>query len=183
MINYPTAFPKSQHGAVLIIALLLLVMIMMLGIPAVTTNMLNERMSGNTRQRDLAFQAAEHALQEADAFMSTQTAAALDLQFDPNSDSNCADHANGFLCNGESHDNDAAYWRNTFAWGTASNYRTPTNALATGLVASQPRYVVEKMPDVTDGTPPTTKKYYRITARGLGQDSDAIVILQAMYQY
>ena len=63
------ALPGTQRGATLIIALLILVMIMMYGIPAAMNSTQNERMAGNTRNRDLAFQAAESALKIADSFM------------------------------------------------------------------------------------------------------------------
>jgi type IV pilus assembly protein PilX len=181
------ALPGTQRGATLIIALLILVMIMMYGIPAAMNSTQNERMAGNTRNRDLAFQAAESALKTADSFMNAETFLTLNPRFDPNADGNCSDHTNGFLCNGESHANDAAYWRddgtaNTFDWDTANNYRTPTSTLSE--VAQQPRYVVEKMPDASyPGPPAVTKHYYRVTAMGVGKDSSAVVILQAMYEF
>lgn len=58
------ALKKTQRGVTLVIALLILVMIMMYGIPAAMNSIQNERMTGNTRQRDLAFQATEHAIKQ-----------------------------------------------------------------------------------------------------------------------
>jgi len=174
-------------------------MIMMHGIPTVMNNTLDERMSGNTRNRDLAFQAAEHALKDAETSIRSQTIETMDDYFDPGSESGCSDHGNGFLCNGEDHSNDAAYWRddgtsNTFDWDNTRNYLTPTGPISG--VAEQPRYVVEKMPGVSfcqadptqlastcSGQPTITKNYYRITARGVGKDSGAIVILQTMFEF
>lgn len=192
------ALPGTQRGATLVIALLILVMIMMYGIPAAMNSTQNERMAGNTRNRDLAFQAAESALKIADNFMNAETFVTLDPRFDPNADDNCSDHTNGFLCDGESHANDAAYWRDTFAWNIASNAPASNYTLTSSLegLTVQPRYVVERMPVVQfcqanptqlstacPGNPVIDKHYYRVTAMGVGKDSSAVVILQAMYEF
>ena len=174
----------KQQGATLFTALIFLIMLSLLGVNAAQMSTLEERMSGNTRSRDLAFQAAEAALEHvknnlaagenirslipapADNITGTITAAglrAINVCL-PNS----ADYWNGsgtLDCN----DNPQRYvWTNTTA-------RTPAHTL--NQVASQPMYVVERLSN--DGT---TEKY-RATARGVGGDSDAIVILQAMFSY
>ena len=209
------ALKQTQRGATLVIALLLLVMIAMYGIPAAMNSMQNERMTGNSRNRDLAFQATEHAMRAAEAWLRAQvnladptTFTALDALAPANkSCTEVPDDADpvagdGILPNGECHPNDAAYCQNTFNWTTngKSASETPVNAPALDLVAAQPRYVVERMPGVCSpggalptGTPPTTcpttptpsyiGHYYRITARGVGQDSNAVVILQTMYVF
>lgn len=181
------AFKRTQHGATLVLALLILVMIMMYGIPAAMNSIQNERMTGNTRNRDLAFQAAEHALKKAETWILTKTSSQLNLlapaakscgdspdDADPNS-------TDGILPNGECHANDVAYWRDTFNW--TSYGVNPSGSIDSDLVAAQPHYVVERMPNVTSGSPAVTKYYYRITARAVGQDSNAIVVLQTMYEY
>ncbi|KAB2930003.1 MAG: hypothetical protein F9K25_09845 [Candidatus Contendobacter sp.] len=194
-------FKKTQRGATLIIALLLMVMIAMYGIPAAMNSMQNERMTGNTRQRDLAFQATEHAIKAAETWLYAQTDAALNLLAPANK--SCTDTPDdaptpgaGILPNGECHANDAAYWQNTFDWATNGVYPSGTSIDA-ALVAAQPRYVVERMPNactpsgaLPTGNPPDTcptgdkiGHYYRITARGVGQDSNAVVILQTMYVF
>lgn len=193
---------KTQRGATLIIALLLLVMIAMYGIPAAMNSMQNERMTGNTRNRDLAFQATEHAIKAAETWFFAQTDAALNALAPANLA--CTDvpddvdpvPGDGVLPNGECHANDAAYWQNTFNWAANGVHPTGTSIDA-DLVAFQPSYVVERMPSVcrnpTDPnalptTPPCSSPYvenhyYRITARGVGQDSNAVVILQTMYVF
>ena len=182
------ALPGKQRGATLVIALMILIMIMMYGIPAAMDSIQNERMAGNTRQRDLAFQAAEHTLKKVEAWIYLQTAASLGAVA-PAAVNVCGvgDDADpisgdGILPNGECHPNDVAYWRDTFDWN--SNGINPAGSIDSALVAAQPRYVVERMPNVTTpGSPPVTKSYYRITARGVGKDSNAAVILQTMYEF
>jgi type IV pilus assembly protein PilX len=198
-------FKKTQRGATLIIALLLLVMIAMYGIPAAMNSMQNERMTGNSRNRDLAFQATEHAIRAAETWLYGQTDAALSALAPANlactAVTGVADDADptpgdGILPNGECHANDAAYWQNTFDWAANGVYPSGTSIDA-ALVATQPRYVVERMPNactpsgaLPTGNPPDTcptgdkiGHYYRITARGVGQDSNAVVILQTMYVF
>jgi len=194
------AFKETQRGATLVLALLILVMIMMYGIPAAMNSIQNERMTGNTRQRDLAFQAAEHALKAADTFIHANTAAQLDALApaaktcadSPDDDDDGTVSNDGLLSNGECHSNNADYWRNTFDWTKGVS---PAGSIDAALVATQPVYVVERMPDVSycqpsGGLPPCTlpdtavaKNYYRVTAKAVGQDSNAIVILQTMYVF
>lgn len=197
------ALKKTQRGATLIIALLLLVMIAMYGIPAAMNSMQNERMTGNTRNRDLAFQATEHAIKAAEStWISLPNAAAALDALAPAAKSCTAVPddvdpvpGDGVFPNGECHANDAAYWQNTFNW--AANGVHPGTDIGTDLYATQPLYVVERMPNactpsgaLPTGNPPTTCPtgdkigyYYRITARGVGQDSNAVVILQTMYVF
>jgi len=51
-----------QNGAVLIITLMLLVIMTILGVSAVTTTTMQEKMAGNMHNKNLSFQAAEAAM-------------------------------------------------------------------------------------------------------------------------
>lgn len=185
MKTTPAALPSKQRGATLVIALLMLVMIMMYGIPAAMDSIQNERMAGNTRNRDLAFQAAEHAIRQAETWLFTQTAATL-ATVAPQTTS-CPgvadpDSSDCVSSNGQCHGNDTGYW-NAFNWAVGNVCVIAGGAQLPGaVVAAQPRYVVERMPDVNDPTG-VPRPYYRITARGVGKDSNAIVVLQTMYRF
>lgn len=61
---------SRQHGAVLIVSLLILLVMTVLGIAAMGTTTLQERMANNNRQQQVAFQAAEAALRAAESFLS-----------------------------------------------------------------------------------------------------------------
>jgi type IV pilus assembly protein PilX len=65
-----TAYPRRQRGVALIIALVLLVVATLIGLAASRGTLLQERMSGNTFDRSLAFQRAESALRAAEAAIS-----------------------------------------------------------------------------------------------------------------
>jgi type IV pilus assembly protein PilX len=58
---------RTQRGAALIIALVLLAVMTILGLSVLRSTLMDERMSGSLYDRSLAFQAAEGALREAEA--------------------------------------------------------------------------------------------------------------------
>ena len=53
---------SRQRGVTLVISLIFLLLLTILGVTAMNTSTLQEKMSGNLRDQDLAFQAAESAL-------------------------------------------------------------------------------------------------------------------------
>ena len=152
--------PAREKGATLIVALIFMAILALAGASVALNNTFQERMSGNTRSRDLAFQAAEAALDDAASTINTWRV----LSFDGSQA--------GLTQLVDSQANDAGYWGNASNW---ASYRTPAQTL--NQVAEQPRYRVEKMASVG------TTEYYRVTARGVGAQASAIVVLQAVYSY
>ena len=57
--------PHAQHGVSLVIVLILLIVMSVLGVAVLRSSAMQERMSANLRDRNLAFQAAETALRVA----------------------------------------------------------------------------------------------------------------------
>lgn len=157
---------QRQRGASLMVSLVFLVIIAMLGVTAANVTTLQERMAGHTRDRDLALQAAEAALRDAESRLA-----------DPAFRAGAAPYV---ATNG----NDDAFWESCFAGGSPTCALIHTlsgiNAMQTsgnGAVAAQPRYVLERKPDI-GGT-----EIYRVTARAVGGTAEAIVILQAEFGY
>lgn len=150
---------SSQRGVTLIVALIFLAILMLLGVTVAQTSSMEERMAGNTRDRDLAFQAAEAALKDAETDLPGLVANAFDGS------------TVGLIAYNSATANTSAYW-NTYSWDSASQMAS------TSLphVAGQPRYVIEKLPDVA------STKRFRVTARGVGASTDTTVILQAGYE-
>ena len=60
----------KNTGSVLVISLLILLTLTIMGVTALNTTVMEERMSANTRQRNLAHQAAETAMKEAEQWLS-----------------------------------------------------------------------------------------------------------------
>jgi type IV pilus assembly protein PilX len=153
------AQPSHQRGVTLIVALIFLAILMLLGVTVAQTSSLEERMAGNTRDRDLAFQSAEAALKDAEADLTGFLANAFDGS------------TAGLIAFDAATSNNATYW-NAYDWEDASQ------AASTALkeIAEQPKYVIEKLPDVA------TTKRFRVTARGIGSSTNTVVILQAGYE-
>jgi type IV pilus assembly protein PilX len=162
-----------QHGATLIIGLIMLLLLTLIGVAGIRDTTLQERMVGGERDRALAQQAAESALRIAEKTL-PPTPAIVALT------------STQLLRGGLS---ETAYWQKTTSWaGAVTVTGLPT---ASGL-AESPKYVIEKMPlsysgidgTVNAGSVGATETVvdYRITARGVGSTTDAVVILQTMYR-
>ncbi len=160
-----------ERGASLLVALIFLVVMAMLSVTLANVTTLEERMASNTRDRNLALQAAEAALRDAEVRLAIP-----------------AFRATAFPAFNAARANDAAYWEGCFTAGGVPCNLTfiPTQLLPTlgpGAVAAQPRYVVERKPNVG------ATEIYRVTARGVGgmtNDAgvpDTIVVLQAEFGY
>ncbi len=178
---------KPQRGVVLIVALIFLIALALLGISGSMNNVLQERMASNTRNHNLAFQAAEHALKEADISINAPGGEPIITCPNPN-----PSLGHPLPCqNPPDHPNDANYWRNTFDWTTNNTVTNPVAAgnltLGEGGIADQPRYVIEQMSGGTCSS--GTCRFYRITARGVstfnpdGTTAKDVVILQSMYRF
>ena len=64
-----TSSRKTQGGAVLAVSLVFLVILTLVGVSAMQNTMLEEKMAGNVKDRNLAFQNAESAIREAELFI------------------------------------------------------------------------------------------------------------------
>lgn len=61
--------PARQRGAVLVVSLVILLIVTMIAVSSMRGTVLEEKMAGNTRDRNVAFQAAESAVREAEIFI------------------------------------------------------------------------------------------------------------------
>lgn len=164
-VNGPSR--TGQQGAALIIALVLLLMMTILGVSAMQTTNLQERMAGNMRDRGVAFEAAEAGLRVAES----------ELRPLPPSPFN---NTNGLYT--ESDPEDDPHFR-TVNWNNDGAVRTTSVDGISGDV----RYIIERMDPVTAPSGPSLdtqqvapdRQYFRITARATGKTDDAVVILQS----
>jgi type IV pilus assembly protein PilX len=67
-----TSHERRQRGTVLVISLIVLLVMTLIGITSMQTTVLEERMAGNLRDRNLSFQAAEAGLQLALTYIEDQ---------------------------------------------------------------------------------------------------------------
>ena len=173
---------KHQAGAVLVVGLFVLLILSIIGVFATQSSELQEKMAGNVRNRNLAFQAAESALVAGETYLAKTSAPVFNCTnglYKPR-DINC----DGALETVE-------VWDDSSVWGTeGKSVKFDTDGVASnidlvGLVAS-PRYIIEEIDTVcaTNVTPcpvADQKKTYRVTARAVGTSTDAVVMLQSVF--
>jgi len=161
----PVSAGRQQRGSALIISLVFLLLLTMIGVTSIEDSTLQERMAGNERDRNLAFQAAEAALREGEAYLREQS---------PNF---TASGTGGLLSPDYSGVDPSAV---TYPWASRSR---ASSSLA-GLSAA-PRYTIEWITTQASGPSDqieiVTVSSYRITARAVGGSTDAVVLLQATY--
>lgn len=166
---------NPQTGAALLMALVFLVLLTIISLSSMQATTLEEKMAGNLRDHDVALQAAETALRDAESYITANT-----LSFT----STCT----GGLCtNGVG----VPTW-STYAWDNTKNasYNTSPSPAAsvTGsaipAVAKQPRYfIVDLGPNsvIYPGCSGGSAQGFKIIARGWGQSDSTTVTLQEIF--
>jgi type IV pilus assembly protein PilX len=185
--GYLPSSKRSQQGVALIVALILLVVIALVGLAASRSTIIQQKMSSNLYDREVAFQSAEAALRVAAARLGT---------FPADVSRNCT--AGGTTC-----------FANPFADPNLPSGAILSVPTGTGVgqytagsnATGQPQYVVENMGNWADASSSTgfnqsansnqygaqgkstTSVYYRVTARS-GDPAKVgdrgVVVLQAM---
>lgn len=163
----------AQRGTALVMTLVFLVLLTMLGITAINTSTLEEKMAGNSKDQNLAFQAAETALIAAETWVESTTAA---TQLTVN-------NANGIYDPAASAGTEV--WDTVNLWSSSNVVTYPgvpgTPASGTlGDVTIRPKYIIEKL--ATEALLPSgTKITVRITARGTGASDNTVSMVQSTY--
>lgn len=175
------ATPRQQQGAALIVTVLLMLVISLLGLTAMMRNNLDERMSFNQRDRQVALQAAEAALREAEDGVDARFGSLMDESVFIGLD-DCA-QAQGW-CYPRS---DAQNWSSLAAseWTNQTSTRTlsmTTRAAITG-VSAQPRFLIEYQGTAGPIDPgDLCVAQFLITARATGLNTNSTVTLQSQYR-
>jgi type IV pilus assembly protein PilX len=177
-----------ERGAVLFIALILLVILSLLGVSAARMQTTEERMARNEDNHQMSAQAAEAGLRYAESQISSGLI----------TPTTCAANANGQYTLSPATGNvvSGAYANvpNAITWSAAgaANAITYAGPALTALPANAqtPKIVVESLPAVCmPGDPCNQQGYagqgtaqYRITAYAQGGDSSSYTILQSIYR-
>ena len=133
---------SRQQGAALVIGLIMLLLLTLIGVAGMRDTLLQQKMVTNTKDREVALQAAEAALQAAE--MSLR----LPLTELPITGTGKYDLTNGSIkatldAQRRARSSEAAFWQN---WNWSSNsltYGLSLNGVAAG---NAPQYVIEKLP-------------------------------------
>jgi type IV pilus assembly protein PilX len=193
---------RGQNGAALMISLLMLIAVMLLGLSAAQIALQNEKASRNDRDRQIAFQAAESAIADAE----------MDIQDSPDpvrsrSHIFANDNAEAFVpgCGaGDTNINlglcaqtvgasnptwlEVDFLNETLIAATVPLGKFTGQVFQFGqgsLPARLPRYIVESVPYNALGAsaePGTRSHLYRITAIGFGMRDSTRVVLQTFYR-
>lgn len=162
---------NGQKGAVLIIALVMLLVLTVLGTASIRDTTMEERMAGNFRDLRAAFEAAEAALRTGEAQIANTTV------------------YTAMLFDGTDGTYDVTPLSHSVRPDTAASWRTLDEDQldkANTLLSADAQFYIEKLPPVdlfgsdvqmNAGTPQRT--YFRITARGNGISPNSEVILQS----
>ncbi|MFA7387768.1 MAG: PilX N-terminal domain-containing pilus assembly protein [Thiohalobacteraceae bacterium] len=151
------AMPAGQRGATLIIALIFLLLMTLIGVTSMQSTTLQERMAGNTRDRNLALQAAEAGLREGENWLAT-----------------AANHVTAETATALT---DPATWDGSSPHGAAADF--------TPALASNPVFYVGPSTQVVYGVSSssmTVEDFYPVTAYAEGGADTTAVILQSMFK-
>lgn len=185
MMNARLKAPRAiarQKGSALIIVLVALTALLILTVATSRSNVFLERASSNSREMDLAFQAAETALRAGEA-------AASALAGPSDGDANCATNGVCYLGNNN-------YRLTLGAWSGMSVIQAakaptsildaaPAVTLPAGTVAGvsrQPSYLIEILPSSRAGEDGSSIIYlYRVTAKGFGLGPNSSAVVQSVF--
>lgn len=160
--------PSSQQGAVLVVGLVLLLLLTIIGLSGARDAALQERMSGNMHDLQVARQAAEAALRTGEQF--ARSSASLVV-------------GTGGVVELDERSGSRDYWHDTFNWKDKAVQLHAEEQLEG--VATQPFYAIEKLDftctSIAAGAMEEIE-VYRVTARGVGRSSKAEVFLQSIVQ-
>lgn len=166
MINPYSSF-KHQSGVVLPISMIMLLLLTLISITASQVTGIEEKMAGNSRDTNIAFQAAEAALRGGETFLTQATLPTF-----------TATGTNGLYSETATPPRHSDDWSsfNTVNYSAASLSHT----------ASAPLYVIQQLNSIGSGTLDagnySENELYRITARGVGGTNTAVVVLQSVYK-
>ncbi|MFD2192193.1 pilus assembly PilX family protein [Pistricoccus aurantiacus] len=157
--SHPHPHRHSQAGAALVVGLIFLMLMTMLGLSAMQSTVLQERMAGNLRDHEMAFQAAEAALRKGEGELIASPAISSSQRLTE------------------------ALGKPLDQWAGSDDVGSTTHVMpgAAG-VAANPLFYVGPPIQVRIGveTPPVYQQVYTVTARGVGGRPTSVVILQSL---
>ena len=165
--------PFAQSGMVIIVGLIFLMILTLIGISAMNSTALSEKLTQNLRDSTAAFGAAEASMSDGEAWLQAQVAA-------PTAVTTCTSSP----CNVWASNTLGTIYTQPTSWWLA---RAKTFSSTLYGVVAQPQYIIEFHSFVPyELSPDSFGKgqgyyYYRVNARGTGATSNAQVNLQSIY--
>ncbi len=176
----PAMRPQRQRGTALILSLVFLLLLTILGVTAVSTSTLQEKMAGNMKNQNVALQATESALRDGEIRLRALVQASIvAIGATPIPDNTVG----GIYSLGTFDAMNDAWW--------AANSTPYANDGVDQITqaAQEPRSVIEKITteyyDVNakiDYSEPPGMVYFRVWARGAGDTANTQSTLQSTYK-
>ncbi|WP_455201815.1 pilus assembly PilX family protein [Kaarinaea lacus] len=168
---------QHQSGSVLIISLIIMLVLTILGVSGMKSAVLEEKMAGNVRDTQLAFQAAEATLREAEQYINTNIVSLTD--FDTDGSDGLYDKSQQRL------------WDN-ISWNSSDSIEY-TSFNTSYAVNAAPRFIIQhlasqqndvdqlNLDNYGQGTGAGRVEMFLITARATGSSGNNIVMLQTTF--
>lgn len=178
---------RRDGGFSLLVILLMMVVLAFIGLGAMNSSLLQERMAGNASDQNLAMQAAEAALRDAESDIEAN------FNYGPPYPAGCHDGICGTPSMNPADPQSRPVWdTKSVDWSDAGSvrvYGSHTGAAVLPGVKQQPRYIVEQLIPLPIGTSQCSwcrnaggqAIPYRITVRATGQRDSTVVMLQSTY--
>lgn len=183
---------NTQQGVVLITTLVLLLVMTLLGVTAMNTTTIQEKMAGNNLDRERAFQAAEAALRDAEQLLEDPPASIDPLSgavSDDCTDGLCTKREDNAGFDFDAAEGDAGWYDERWldatldVWDTANKHREYASTISG--VSTTPKYIIEFLSTVDcpgSITGANDCEIYRVTALATGGTTNSRVMLQSTYR-
>lgn len=167
---------NKQKGIALVISMIMLLMMTLLGISAMKTSMIEQKMAGNSRDVTIAFQAAETGLRDAELWLANQVS-------EPKDNTTGSNRVWTDASMDPDTSNAVSWWQEvnqTWWMNSATAYGTAINNVNT-----VPHTVIEYRQFIPDtllkgnGSAEAGMTHYQVTSRGTGGSDQARVLLQS----
>lgn len=173
---------SRQRGVVLVITLILLLVLTLVGLAATTSTSLEERMTANQRDTQVAFQAAEAALRSGESTLQNAAAGPFNNSggmFDSTTAATLTPPITDFVAYAT---DSATVWDNNNSMAYAGTLDPAP--------ASVPRFFIVQTTMVANATgsslaadqPLTSAPIFQIFARGVGLSGKTTVVLESSYE-
>ena len=189
-VDYIRPIPPRQQGVALVMAMVFLLILTLIGVSALSSTSLQEKMAGNSQNKHAAFQAAESALIEGEALVQGWTSS---------TEPDFTQNVGGFYepADGSGYPHwKLVDWTASYDPASATAVLAYTSKTLQGI-SKQPHYFIELLGNISGSTggtgslvtgfapPPATSgstKMYRVTARGTGGTDAATAIVQSVWR-
>lgn len=179
-VIYRKKISHWDSGIALPVILIFLIVMSMIGVIAIRNATLEEKIAGNLRSHQLAFEAAEQVLR----YCESEAAKKRSHPGQPLKKGQPPQLVAGPIADGKN--SGKHYWEVEASWTdqTISSALPADLTLSYGLT-SRPRCIIEELTNVSDYEfqllPREVMRTFRITARGVGISPNDAVILQSYY--